>query len=194
MTPTQAQTELATLLSDTLQQVSADRLTQAITQAWRDGYVATPVYDNSLTFTQGVFEYTLPVTLTTVESIEYQPNSTSGPKPLDSSLWSIVTVGGVTTLKFSNRGSWVLDSSYPLYLVGKYKLAPTDSIPATNFTLQNYVISLAAFIVLKQIGYTKVLSFLQNDTSMSELLAFRNQMQQDVLMYRAQLATAYVDA
>lgn len=194
MNPIQAQAQLATLLSDTLQQVSADRLTQAVTQAFNDAYVSEKVYDNSLTYSQGTFEYTLPSTITTVEEVEIQRDSGTYPEPLDASLWSIVHVGGVKTLKFSNRGGWIFGGNYPIFLRGRYKYQTTDTIPASSVVLQNYVIALAAFLVLRQIGYTKVLSFLQNDTTMQELLAFRNQMQQDMLMYRAQLSTEYVDA
>lgn len=194
MTTADAQLELSTLLSDTLQQVSADRLTQAITQAWRDGYVVTKVYDSSVTFVQGTYEYAVPATVSNIESIETQRDSSQPPEPIDASFWSVVSVGGVRTLKISTRGNWVLPSGYPLFIRGKYKLTTSDPIPTNALVLQNYVVSLAAFIVLKQIGYTKVLSFLQNDTSMSELLAFRNQMQQDMFQYRAQLSTEYVDA
>lgn len=193
MSPTQALTQLSTLLSDTLQQVSSDRLTQAINQAWADGYVCSKVYDSSLTYVQGTYEYALPSTISTVEEVEFQRDSSTYPEPLDAALWSIVHVSGTKYLKFSGRASWILNDTYQLFLRGRYKYQITDSLPSDALVLQNYVIALAAYIVLKQIGYTKILSFLQNDTSMAELLAFRNQMQADVAMYRAQLSTVYVD-
>lgn len=190
MTQDQAKAELVTLLSDTLNQVSADRLTAAITQAWRDPYVATQVFDTtSTTFVTSVYQYPVPTGMSVVDAIYIQRSSANFPEEISAELWEVVD----GNINFTKQAAYVVPTNYALQIRGKYKLAASDSIPADNVTMQNYVVTVAAWIVLKQIGFTKILSFLHNDTSISELVGFRNLIQQDMLNYRTQLVTTYVN-
>lgn len=188
MDQTSAKVELQTMLLDTLQQVSDDRLTSAVVTAWRDGYVATQVHDETLVYDSSVYTYTLPSTVSVVGSIGVR-TSTGTPADISAELYHI-TDGKIY---FTHRASSFLSTGDTLVITGKYKLASTDSIPDTEQVLHDYVINLATWIVLKQMGVTKILSFLHNDTSMSELINFRREVERDVKALRAQLATTYMD-
>lgn len=185
-----ARTELVTLLSDTLSQVSADRLTNAITQAWRDPWVANLVFDNtSLTFDSTIYQYNIPATMTTIDAIYLQRDSTSFPEEVSGELWEVIN----GQIIFSEKAYLKIPSGYALQLRGRYKLTATDSISVSNQPMQNYVVALAGWIVLRGIGMTKILSFLHNDTSITELIGFRRELQADVNAYRAQLITAFAN-
>lgn len=191
MTTTTAVTSLGTLLSDTLQQVSADRLTAAVQQAWTDAYVCLPVWDTSITYTTSAYQYALPATMTVIDAVYITRDTSSFPEEISAELWEVIN----GQLQFSRKTKNVMADNYPLSLRGKYKLATTDTIPDTSVgvILQNYVLALAGTIVLKQIAYTKALAFINNDTTMGEIIGLRNQMLQDVATYRAQLPTYYVN-
>lgn len=181
--------EVSTLLSDILGQVSTDRLNSAVKSAWKDGYVSTQAYDNSLVFDSSVYEYTLPETISVVDSIYVKQSSASNPTPISADLWEVIN--GV--IHFNNDAIRYLETGNQLHIRGKYKLTASDLLPNENPTLQEYVVALASWIVLKQIGFTKILSFLRNDTSMSELIQFRREIERDVKAYRTQLQTSYMD-
>lgn len=190
MTQAAAKIELSTLLSDTLSQVSDDRLNDAITGAWRDAYVATPVFDDtSLTFDMTTYAYDIPSTMTTVDAIYIKRASSVFPEEISSELWEVVN----GQIIFQKTAAFRIPDGFALQLRGKYKLTDTDDIPESNTVLQNYVVMLAAWIVLRQIGFTRVLAFLRNDTSVAELMNFRNMVEQDLLKYRSQLQVSYVN-
>lgn len=191
MDQTAAKAELTTLLGDVLNQVSPDRLTAAITQAWRDPWVAYQVFDNtSLTFSNSVYQYAVPSTMTVVDAIYIQRSTANFPEELSAELWEVIN----GQIYFTKQASYVIPTAYTLQVRGKYKLAASDSIPATYVTLQNYVVRLAALIVIEQLSFTKILSFLHNDTTIQELIAFKNLMKQEVMDYRTQLQVSYVNA
>lgn len=190
MNQAQAQAELVTLLSDTLSQVSADRLTNAITQAWRDPWIANIIFDNtSLIFDSTIYQYNIPTTLTTIDAIYLKRDSSTNPEEIGSELWEIIN----GQIIFNKKAGLKIPTGYALQLRGRYKLTASDSIPISNQSMQNYIVALAGWIVLRGIGMTKILSFLHNDTSISELIAFRRELQADVNAYRAQLVTAYAN-
>lgn len=189
MNQTTAKAELSTLLSDTLSQVSADRLSAAITSAWRDGYVATQVYDDTTTFADATYEYAIPSTVTTVESISVQATSSLPPDPLDSGLWEVID----GNIHFNSRITNYVSSGNTLVIKGKYKLEDSDDIPDEYPTLQEYVVTLAASKVLRQLGFSKSVAFLNNDTSMAELIGFKREIDREVKELRAQLQTNYMD-
>lgn len=186
---TEAIVELSTMLSDTLQQVSPDRLTAAMKSAWRDGHVATPVVDNSLTYDSSVYEYTLPSTINLVENIKVKQSSSSNPTDISADLYEVVD--GV--IRFNENARNYLTTGEVIVLRGKKKLSTTDEIPDSDEILIEYVINLAAWMVLKQLGYTKAVAFLNNDTSMSELINFRRDVERDLKYLRTQLQTSYQD-
>lgn len=189
MTITEAISELSTMLSDTLSQVSPDRLTAAMKSAWRDACVATSVVDNSLTYDASVYTYTLPSTITMVESISVLQGSSSAPARISADLYEIVD--GV--IRFNENSRNYMSTGWTLVLKGKKKLSTTDEIPESDEILQEFVINFAAMIVLKQLGYTKAVAFLNNDTSMNELIGFRREVERDVKYLRNQLQSSYQD-
>jgi len=181
--------ELATLLSDTLSQVSDDRLTQAVDRAWRDPYVVIDEYDKSLTYDASTYEYTVPTGITNIESIYVQYSTTDTPEPIDAACWEVSD----GKIRFNRYAFAILDTGDTLHIRGKKKLASGDSIPADNYTLIEYVINLSALNVLRQLSFTKALSFLKNDTSMAELIGLQNNIVNDVNRCRAQLQKSYAD-
>ena len=189
MNQTEVQVSVSTMLSDTLTQVSADMLSAAVVEAWNDGWVATPVWDTSLTFSQSTYQYTLPSTVSVVDAIYLKRSTDNFPEEIDSSLWEVVN-GAII---FNQKGNFSIPDGFGLQIRGKYKLAQADDIPTTDFALKNYVINLAAWIILRQLTFKKITAFLNNDTSVSELINFRSSVERDVQRYRAQLQQSYVN-
>jgi hypothetical protein len=185
-----AKEELSIMLEDTLQQISADRLTAAISSAWRDGYVAAPIHDETTVYDETIYEYELPDEVTVIDTMSVKRNATDKPHPISAELYKVVN----GRIYFSERANSFLTTGNILVIDGKYKLTDSDDIPEENTILHDYVINLAALSILKQVGMTKVLSFLHNDTSMAELINFRREVERDVSRLRSQLATSYMDA
>lgn len=188
MTQEEAIVELQTMIRDTLQQVDVDRLSAAVASAWRDGYVATTVYDETTVYDSTIYEYSMPSGVSIVDSIGVK-RSTNTPEYISAELWEIIN----GKIYFKPKASSYLSTGDYLTIRGKKKLASTDPIPDDSYVLHDYVINLACLTVLKQMGMTKVLSFLHNDTSMSELINFKREVERDVKALRAQLATSYMD-
>lgn len=190
MDQTAAKAELVTLLSDTLSQVSDDRLNDAIKQAWRDPWVANLVFDStSLTFHYTTYQYAVPSTLTTIDAIYIKRASSVFPEEISSELWEVID-GDII---FTKTAAFRIPDGFGLQLRGRYKLTDTDSIPDANPVMKNYVVTLAAWIVLRQLGFTKITSFLHNDTSITEIMNFKNMIEQDMLKLRSQLATSFAN-
>lgn len=190
MDQTAAKAELVTLLSDTLNQVSADRLTAAITQAWRDPWVCNQVWDTtSLVYTSSAYQYAVPAGITTIEAIYIQRAAGIDPEEISGDIWEVIN----NQIVFNKKAGFRIPSGFTLQIRGRYKLTSGNSIPVTNQPMQNYVVTLAAWLILRGIGMTKILSFLHNDTSISEVVAFRREIEQDMLKYRAQLQLSYVN-
>lgn len=187
MTTTEATTELSTMLSDTLQQVSTDRLSQAIASAWNDSYVCVPVINDTLTYDSTVSEYTLPSGITQVGNISVLVNGY--PEDVSADLYEVVD----KTIRFNSNANNYLYTGLTLSLRGYNKLTTSDEIPDSNFELREYVVNLAAWIILKQLGFSKAVAFLNNDTSMNELIGFRREVERDVKYLRTQLGTSYQD-
>jgi len=196
MNQTQVQTAVSTMLSDTLSQITADVLQNAVTEAWGDAWVATPVWNTDLTFSINQYEYPLsdltpPINTVEAVYIQRSPETpASFPEEISDDYWQVVD-GNII---FSRGAGYTIPDGFQLQLRGRYKLSPTDDLPIDNYALQNYVINLAAWIVLRALTYKKALAFLNNDTSMSELLSFRQAVEHDIQRYRAQLQQAYISA
>jgi hypothetical protein len=89
------------------------------------------------------------------------------------------------TIQFIDDVTSWLNDTYTLYIKGRYKLTTTDSLTTDN--LCNYVISLAAYLLLKRLSYKMTLLFLKNDTSMADIINARRDMQADMLAYKQAL-------
>jgi hypothetical protein len=185
-----ALTELNTLLSDSDNfTFTTDQKNQFLTTAWNDSWVATPVWDNSLSYAQGTFEYVIPGTITAVGDVYFQRTSTDYPERIDNELWSYENVAGVPSIIFEMIAERVLSNNYQLYLKGRYKLTTSDDLPTVE--LQNYVLSHAGYLSLRNLGYQKTLRFLRNDTTLADILNLRKDFQADMLSWRQQLQQHY---
>lgn len=174
--------ELNTLLGDGDNfTFTVDQKTQALKSAWNDSDVVTPVWDGSLVFSVSQYQYPIPGIVTAVKDIYLERYIGAFPEPIGTELWEVVG----SNIQFLHNAHLVIPDSYQLWIKGAYKLTTDDSLPSV--ALQNYVISKAAYLALRQLSYQKVLRFLRNDTTMGDIVNQRNQMQQDMQMWHMQL-------
>lgn len=181
-----AKTELNTLLGDSSNTTFTDtEKTRALTKAWNDSFVVTTVWDSSLVYKQGVYQYQSP--LTTVKDIYLSPlgDSTPFPDPISNDLWELVA----GNIQFTSRVDAIIPDGSTLYLKGNYKLATDDTLDAVN--LQEYVLSLAGYNTLTMLSHKKANLFVKNDITMGELLALRQQLMVDIKEARARLPKEY---
>lgn len=186
-----AGTELNLILGDTADTTfSPEEKTRALTKAWNDSFVVNVVWDSSLTYTRGVYQYALPAALTTLKDIFLAPTGSTQPypEPIDNEMWDLVN----RNIQFNSHASRVIPNGYVLYLKGNYKLATTDSLSTVN--MQEYVLSLAGVNTLTLLTFKKANLFLKNDTSMSELIGLRRELQADVKEARTRLLREYESA
>jgi len=169
---------------------TSDEKTRALTKAWNDSYVTQVVWDSSITFETGTYQYAIPTGLTTVKDIYISASNSSSdaPEPISSDLWEVVG----TNIQLSPKAAFI-PNGYTMYLKGNYKLDPnSDTLDTVN--LQEYVLANAGFQTLTLLGHKKINLFLKNDTTMSELIALRREFQRDVKEYRLALQKEYENA
>jgi len=177
-----ALTELKTLTSQTTNfTFTDDEMTQALQEAWNNSYVCKKVVDTSTSFQAGTYTYSIPTGMDVVVGIWYQPSSTDPIQQLDRRLYMIQD-GNIYFIDDVAR--W-LNDTLTLTIIGRKKLTTTDTLDADN--LVNYVISLAAYLLLKRLSYKMTFQFLRNDTSMGDIINARRDMQADVLTYKQAL-------
>lgn len=182
LTFAQALVQLKLLTSQTANfTFSDDELTQALQEAWNNSYVCKTVLDNSLTFIPGTYSYTQPATISALMDVMYLPDSTGPMQPIARDLWQVIN----GTIYFTDNVQNWLNDNVPIYLKGKYKLLTTDSLTTT--IVVNYVLSLAAYLLLKRLSYKMTFQFLRNDTSMGDIINARRDMQADMLTYKQAL-------
>lgn len=158
-----------------------DEITHALTVAWNNTFVCDSVWDTSLTFSAGVFSYSLPNTVTVVQDLYFQPVSNDAPQKISPDLY-IVENGAIQFIGTVSR--WLWDTN-TIYIKGRYKLQLTDLLDTDN--LINYVLSLAGYTLLRQLSYKFTFLFLKNDTSLSDIINARRDMQADYLTYKQAL-------
>lgn len=169
-----------------------ERKARALQKAWNDSYVVDTVTDNSLTFATGTRNYVKPGGFSVVSEIGISPSNNLASDFvtwIDTNLWEIQG----SNIVFKNNANSIIPSGYTLYIKGRKKLDwNTDTLDDTD--LQEYVVALAAVNTLSALGYSKANLFLKNDTSMSEIIALRREMMQEVKELRAKLATQFESA
>lgn len=189
LTFSSALTQLKLLTSQTANfTFTDDELTQGLQEAWQNTYVCNNLLDSSVSFVSGTYEYSIPATLTTVTAIFYKPTSTDPMRELDKSLYTIIN----GKIEFVDIANYWLNDTYTLYIKGRYKLTLTDSLTTDN--LVNYVLSLAAYLLLKRLSYKHTFLFLKNDTSMADIINARRDMQADMLTYKQALLREFQSA
>lgn len=186
-----AETTLDTILGDGADTTfSSSEKQRALTKAWNDSYVVNEVWDTSLTYTTGTYQYTLPATLTALQDIYISATGSSNPMPdpIDSSLWELVN----GKIQFNARADATIPGSSTLYLKGHYKLTTSDSI--ANADMQEYVLALAGVETLKMLAHKKANLFTKNDVTVSELITIKRELQQDVVDLRRRMRRSWESA
>jgi hypothetical protein len=163
---------------------TTDQKTDALTRAFNDKYAVTVVWDNSVTFTISQYQYAIPADITVISDIYLERDVSQFPEAISRELWEVVN----GNIQFNNVAHWTIPDQYPLWLKGYYKVKTTDTISDTG--LQQYILALAGWNLLKTLTFTKLGSFLRNDTSIQELLASRKEMQADIAYWRQQIQIA----
>ena len=163
---------------------------RALQKAWNDSYVVKDIWDSSLTFTDGTFQYAIPTGVKKVKDIYIKPdNSQDEPEKIDSTLWEVVG----SNIHFKNNASGLIPTGWTLYIKGAQKLDyASDTIDSTS--MQEYVIALGGYNTLTLLGYKKANLFLKNDTTMAELISLRREFKQEVLEFRAKLPRSFENA
>jgi hypothetical protein len=188
MTFAQGLTELNTILGDSADVTfTSSEKTRALTKAWRDTYVVNSVWDTSLSYTTGTYQYTFPATLTALEDIYISPTGATQPfpEPISSGLWDLVN----GKIQFRSQANSTIPSGYVLYLKGRFKVTTSDSI--TNDVVAEYVLALAGVYTLKLLMHKKANLFTKNDTTVSELIGIKRELENDVVRLRQSLRTSW---
>lgn len=182
LTFAQALVQLKLLTSQTANfTFSDDELTQALQEAWNNTYVCKTILDSTTIYMTGTFVYPVPTAMNVPVEIYYKPDSSLPMKPISRDLWRLID----GSIYFNADATKYLDSNYTLYIKGRYKIASTDSLTTDN--LVNFVLSMAAYLLLKRLSYKMTFQFLRNDTSMGDIINARRDMQADMLTYKQAL-------
>lgn len=162
-----------------------DEITQALTTAWQDQFVVNPVWDSSIVYQIGTWQYPVPATIDNIKEVYIKRNTDQYPEKISQDLYEIVN----GQLQVANKAQLFLDNSYVFYLKGNYKLTTSDSLQTDNQI--NYVLANAAFILLRQLSLKAAFVFLRNDISMVDIIRAKNDMQNDVIRYRQALSREF---
>lgn len=191
MTFNQGLTELNTILGDSADVTfTSSEKTRALTRAWRDPYVVNPVWDTSLSYATGTYQYTRPATLSAIEDIYISPTGSSQPfpDPIDNSVWEVVN----DKIQFNSAGNRFIPNGYTLYLKGRYKATTSDTL--TDERVIEYVLALAGVYTIKLLMHKKANLFTKNDTTVSELIGIKRELENDVRDFRRSLRRGWESA
>ena len=159
---------------------------RALKKAWNDPYVVKTVWDTSLSFTSGTYQYEIPSTMTTVKdiAISRSNSATDFPQPIDSDLWDVVD----GQIQFANN--YIVPTGYTFYVKGVYKLDWNfDTLDTPS--MQEYVLSNAGYQTLTLLTHKKANLFLKNDTTMGELIGLKRELRNDMKEARLNLQREY---
>ena len=155
-----------------------DEITQAIQTAWNDPYVVNVVWDSSLSYTDGTWSYTVPSTMNVVRELYFLRDSNANPSPISADTYEVVS----NNIQFRNSIRRWLTTGNTLYIKGLYKITGDDELETTNQI--NYVINLAAEILLTNLILKRAFVFLKNDTNMADITRALQVVQGNVLRYK----------
>jgi len=150
---------------------------RALTQAWNDPYNVAVAWDESLTFDSTVYTYTLPTTIEYFKGLFYKNDANTFPKPLDSNAFSVIN----GTIYISSDYQYSIPNGATLCIKGSKQLTTTDDLAADRV---EYVLKLARYNTLSMLGGKKANKFLQNDTSMPEIMAIRQTLEKEIANMR----------
>lgn len=163
--------------------------TRALTRAWNDQYVTKIVWDDSLVYVTGTYQYSLD-NMSTVKDIYLSPTGASKPMPdpIDGGLWEVID----GNIQFNSKADTIISTGYILYLKGNYKLTTDDTLDDVG--LQEYVLALGGVNTLTLLGFKKANLFVKNDITMAELIGLRRELMVDVKEGRTRLLKEYQSA
>lgn len=152
--------------------------TEILTEAVQDSYVVNTIWDDSLTFVTDTWRYAVPTGVTTVKDIYIKaegndPETT--PLPFD-------VIDGYIQFK---GGSNIIPNGSTLYIRGNYKYTIADTI--SEIALQDYILNLAQVSAMDGIGVKKILKFVKNDATVSEMVTIKRELENKVVKYRQRL-------
>lgn len=185
-----SKTELNVLLSNTSGFVFNDQeVTQMLTDAWNDKWAVQPVWDStSISFVQGTYQYLLPSTITTVSAVYMERSTSNLPEEISGELWEVIN----GNIQFNDRAYQTIPSGTQMFLRGRYKVTTDDSVDDVG--LQEYIVALAGYNALRYLLFKKTNQFLRNDTSVSEIIATRTALFADLVQWRHQIGSEFVNA
>lgn len=146
------------------------------------------VWDSSLVYASGTWQYTIPSSLTTITGLYYQSDTGSYPRRIAPETFEIIN----GQIKFNTKIQNVLSDGMTIYAKGNYKLASTDSLTTTIQV--NYVINLAAELLLNNLVLKRAFQFLRNDTTMSDIARALQVVQGNVLRYKQAILREFEDS
>jgi len=150
-----------------------------LTEAIQDSFVVKKVSDISLLFVTDTWEYDVPSTITVINDVSIQVDTTQDPETI-ALPYQVVA----RKLQFKGRSNLIPDGS-TIFIRGSYKYTVSDTI--AEIRLQQYVLKLAQIIAMDEIGIKKILKFVKNDTSVSEIIAIKRELERKVSQHRASL-------
>lgn len=151
--------------------------TRALTQAWDDPYNVSVAWDETLTYDSSVYTYTAPATIEYFKGLYYKSDSTSFPKQLDSDSYTIID--GIIYINADYQYS--IPNGSTLCVKGAKQLTVDDDLANNRI---EYVLKLARYNTLSMLGGKKANKFLQNDTSMAEIMAVRQTLEKEIANMR----------
>lgn len=160
---------------------------EILTEAIQDPYVVQTTWDETLTFLTGTWRYEVPEGVSTVKDVYVKRGVELEPEPI-AVPYEIVVEDGTRYLQFKG-GSHRLPHNQTMYIRGSYKLTIADDIE--DVRTQQYVLNLAQLNALDNLGMKKVLRFLKNDTSVSEIIAIKRELERKVIQHRASIQREY---
>ena len=175
--------ELETTIGDAASiTFTPEEKTRALKKAWNDSYVVKTVIDSTTLWATNTFSYAVPTTLRTVKDVYTQQNVVAGTESISADLWEVVD----GQLIFRTAATSLFNPGDAIYIKGNYKYDYlSDTI--TDTSLQEYIIASAGFNTLSLLGFKKANLFLKNDTSMSELIGLRRELDAERKELRAKL-------
>ncbi len=164
--------------------------TAALTEAFNDESVVGEVWSTPLTFDSSTYQYAKPNGVSSIKDIYIKAANSNDffPNPISSSVWSVVG----SNIQFTQGvHAFVVDGT-PLYLKGVYKYTVADTID--NVNTQEYILNIAQLHLYTMLGTKKTFRFLKNDTSVSEIVTMKRELERKVADYKRRLPRSFEGA
>lgn len=155
---------------------TAAEKTSLVSQAIKDAHVVKSVWDDSLAYAKGTWQYAVPSGVTTIKDIYIKVGTNEDPETVS------VPFEVVEDNIHFKKGSRVIPDGYTLYIRGNYKYTTADTI--TDTRIQEYILNLAQLNALRSLGIKKTMKFLKNDASVAEIIAMKRELEREVSQHR----------